>query len=63
MKEQAKYFLKCLDSRNVEINNIDHAYNVVSVLEESTKLIKREFEMIEDKIAVVMPAYNEELAN
>ena len=42
LKEQAKYFLKCLDSRNVEINNIDHAYKVVSVLEESTKLIKKE---------------------
>ena len=42
LKEQAKYFLKCLDSRNVGINNIDHAYNVVSVLEESTKLIKKE---------------------
>ncbi len=42
LKEQAKYFLKCLKDRKIEINNIDHAYKVVSVLEKSSHKIKQE---------------------
>ena len=42
LKEQAKYFLKCLKDRTIDINDIDHAYKVVSVLEKSSNIIKKE---------------------
>ena len=42
LKEQAKYFLKCLKDRKIEINNIEHAYKVVSVLEKSNHKIRQE---------------------
>ncbi len=40
LKEQAKYFLECIENRKINLNDSQHAYNVVSVLEESTKKIK-----------------------
>ena len=42
LKEQAKYFLKCMESRKIQINNSKHALDVVSVLENSTKLIDKD---------------------
>jgi len=43
LKEQAKYFLDCIENREINLNNSKHAYNVVSVLEESTKKIKEKY--------------------
>jgi UDP-2-acetamido-3-amino-2,3-dideoxy-glucuronate N-acetyltransferase len=40
LKEQAEYFLECIEKRKINLNDSQHAYNVVSVLEESTKRIK-----------------------
>lgn len=40
LKEQAKYFLEAINNRNVQINNSSHAYDVVSVLESCTKILK-----------------------
>lgn len=41
LKEQAIYFLNCMKSRKIKINNSKHALDVVSVLEKSTKLINK----------------------
>ena len=41
LKEQAKYFLKSMESRKIQVNNSKHALDVVSVLENSTKLINK----------------------
>ena len=40
LKEQAKYFLESVSKRSLNINDSIHAYNVVDVLEKSSKLMK-----------------------
>ena len=42
LKTQASYFINCLKERKIEINNINHAYDVVYVLEKSSNKIKKE---------------------
>ncbi len=42
LKEQGIYFLQCLKKRKVEINDINHAYKVVSFLEKCSNKIKQE---------------------
>ena len=42
LKEQGIYFLQCLKNRKVEINDINHAYKVVSFLEKCSNKIKQE---------------------
>ena len=42
LKEQAKYFLQSIINRKIDINNIDHAYKVVAVLEKSTNKMMQE---------------------
>ena len=39
LKQQAIYFIKCIKSRKVEINNSTDALNITKILEDSTKLI------------------------
>jgi UDP-2-acetamido-3-amino-2,3-dideoxy-glucuronate N-acetyltransferase len=40
LKEQAKYFLESIRNRNISINNSTHAYDVVSVLETCSEILK-----------------------
>lgn len=40
LKEQAKYFLESMQSRNITINNSTHAYDVVAILEKCTKILR-----------------------
>ena len=40
LKEQAAYFLQSIHSRKIKINNSSHAFDVVSILEKSTDIIK-----------------------
>jgi UDP-2-acetamido-3-amino-2,3-dideoxy-glucuronate N-acetyltransferase len=42
LKEQAKYFLESIGSRDISINDSTHSYNVVSVLEECTNKLRFE---------------------
>tara|TARA_Y100000389_G_C17437794_1_gene506622 strand:+ start:1069 stop:2010 length:942 start_codon:yes stop_codon:yes gene_type:complete len=41
LKEQALYFIECIKSRKVDINNSTDALKVTRILEESSKIIKR----------------------
>ena len=40
LKEQAAYFLQSIHNRKIKINNSSHAFDVVSILEKSTDIIK-----------------------
>tara|TARA_B100000427_G_scaffold300543_1_gene282989 strand:- start:19 stop:966 length:948 start_codon:yes stop_codon:yes gene_type:complete len=39
LKNQAKYFLECLESRSVNLNSGQHGLEVIEVLEESSRLL------------------------
>jgi UDP-2-acetamido-3-amino-2,3-dideoxy-glucuronate N-acetyltransferase len=41
LKEQALYFIECIKSRKVDVNNSTDALKVTRILEESSKIIKR----------------------
>ena len=41
LKEQALYFIECIKSRKVEINNSTDALKVTKILEESSKIINK----------------------
>ena len=41
LKEQALYFIECIKSRKVDVNNSTDALKVTRILEESSKIINR----------------------